>query len=320
MKLSTKKRYQLIRCLLVLKRFSVANCILIFSEARSGSTWLMELISQLPNSTINWEPLHVERGVVPRDYRLGWRPNITIENHDIKFKKLFKEIITFKRSNNWSAQFVKIKSLLGVKYVITKYVRANMSLNWFVHEFGSELRFKPILLLRHPITTCFSRMQKFERIKFDEVSVTKNLKAFQIPDCINNSRFIEHKSFLDGLETMLELEIAIWCINNSAILNSSNSQKWCLVHYEDLVMNTESTLSKLLNESRLVNVFGHFEFNDRHKASVTSLNRSKKINPKDQIGYYLTLLSTDYLDRIQIIFDYFNITMYEARDPLPKRI
>ena len=71
-----------IRPILKSKKFNAADSIILFSEARGGSTWLMEMLRETLNVCINWEPLHVNSGVVPKENKLGWRPFIPKDNID----------------------------------------------------------------------------------------------------------------------------------------------------------------------------------------------------------------------------------------------
>ena len=48
------------------KRFQLQESIIICSETRGGSTWLISILSNIPNTCINWEPLHEKRGVSPK--------------------------------------------------------------------------------------------------------------------------------------------------------------------------------------------------------------------------------------------------------------
>ena len=46
------------------KSFEVKDSIFIFSEPRGGSTWLMEIISHIPNSATIFEPFHSHYGAL----------------------------------------------------------------------------------------------------------------------------------------------------------------------------------------------------------------------------------------------------------------
>src|SRR5690242_1804363 len=59
-----------------IKNFQAEQGIILCSEPRGGSTWLMEIFTKIRGTLINWEPLHVENGVVPKEFRWGRMPNI----------------------------------------------------------------------------------------------------------------------------------------------------------------------------------------------------------------------------------------------------
>ena len=80
-KFKKKIKFFFFKIILSSKNFNVENSIIIFSEARGGSTWLMEILSTIPKTAINWEPLHVKNGVVPKKLNWGWRPYIHKESN-----------------------------------------------------------------------------------------------------------------------------------------------------------------------------------------------------------------------------------------------
>ena len=89
-------RYSVLYSALKLKSFKYNNAIVICSYPRSGSTWLMELINTLPNTIINWEPLHVKKGVVPDELFLGEKPYLRETESNKSYQKLFSKIFEFK--------------------------------------------------------------------------------------------------------------------------------------------------------------------------------------------------------------------------------
>ena len=83
--LRKKVRRELLFYILKHKRFKLHNAILLFSDPRGGSTWLMEALSQLPRTIPNREPLQGYNGVVPKEFGFGWYPLIPIENRERKY-------------------------------------------------------------------------------------------------------------------------------------------------------------------------------------------------------------------------------------------
>ena len=75
------------------------NVLIIWGEARSGSTWLMELIQNELDPLIIWEPLHPVTGLVKKG--LGDRPIIGSEQEREYFIDFMKNISTGKLLNSW---------------------------------------------------------------------------------------------------------------------------------------------------------------------------------------------------------------------------
>lgn len=59
-----------------IKRKSPNSNIIISSDARGGSTWLLELLTQIPRTAVIWKPFHAKNGFVPDFFNFGWRPYI----------------------------------------------------------------------------------------------------------------------------------------------------------------------------------------------------------------------------------------------------
>ncbi|WP_158611360.1 sulfotransferase [Mangrovimonas spongiae] len=288
------------------------NAILIFSEARGGSTWLMELLHHVPKTILNWEPLHVEKGVVPKEMNLGWRPYLTKNNATLEHKKLFENILLLKRFTPWTTRYVYWKEVFTSKHVVTKFVRANMCLPWIVEQFP-ELSYKPVFLLRHPIAVALSRLKTFNRLDLESIrEPLKGADYYTIPECLNNDRYIEHASFIKGLQTRLEIEVALWCLNNMMVINHPNKTLWVTVCYEDLVVAPQATFEKLLQAMGVKVPTSILNSIPYRRASSSNYHGNLKQDPLAQLSNFLKLLSKEELTRIQTIFDYFELKIYTA--------
>ncbi|GGG53106.1 hypothetical protein GCM10010976_25210 [Bizionia arctica] len=145
----------------------------------------------------------------------------------------------------------------------------------------------------------------------------KNEGNFIIPDCINNQRFLKHQNYLNNLKTKLEVEIAVWCINNVNILNHKNNNKWMVVFYEDLVLDPEKTFKavlKGLNINLLSELLKKIEF---RKASASNFDNQLKSKPQEQLESVFKNFNNDELLNIQAIFDYFELKVYSAFNSYP---
>ncbi len=298
--------------------YKLNNAILIFSEPRGGSTWLMEILDSLPKTIINWEPLHIEQGIVTDKLYLGNFPYIDSNHNSIRYMNLFKKMLTFQTHNIWTTKFVKLRLIWESKYVITKFVRGNQLLPWITTVFRNQFNHRPIYLLRHPISTSMSQLKTFKGLNKKEALKEMNQKlSFSIPQTLNNKRFIKHKNYLTSLNTRLERQIAIWCINNACLIEQNSKKDWIVVYYETLVSEPLKESTRIINELSLgvpTNIFESFNF----KNPSYTTNHNNTINDTHiQLESIIESLDVIFLERIQKIFDKFGLKIYEANNPYP---
>lgn len=311
-----KIRNVLVYIILYTKNFRLENGIIIFSEARGGSTWLMEILNHIPGSCINWEPLHVEKGVVPKDFKWGWRPYIPKENRDKRYFKLIRNILSFKVYSNWSSTYFRlmsISSMIKSKVLITKFVRANLLLPYIVSRF--KFNNKPILLIRHPVDVCISQL-----IAFGDNDKNNSL---EITNCIKNNRFILHKDFVETLQTKLEYKIANWCLNNCSLLKDRETlNKVTIIFYSDLLINPKEEILRVLKTLKNFTELDSekiIESIDFKKRSKTDFKKNLKSDPKKQLYKNFEKLSKLEMDSIQNIFNHFQLELFDAYQPWPHK-
>ena len=313
-----KFRFIILALILRLKCFRVKNAIIVFSNPRGGSTWLMEIFNTLPYSVINMEPLHNDFGVVPKRINLGHYPYLPVDYSDSKVEKLFLNIISFRIFNKWSTNKISFKKLVSAKIVITKFILANQLLPWFVVKFAHKLNYKPVCLFRHPITTCISQLKTFH--KMDTENFFKSLNSsekFLIPNSLFAERFNEHLTFINALESKMEQQIAVWCINNANLFNHTCSDKWITVFYEDIVKSPLSETANLFNTMGVDYDYNKLAQYDFIKPSKSNFFKQYNSNSETQLEGYLNQFSKEQLQRIQTIFDHFNFRIYSAFNAYP---
>ncbi|MDO6758747.1 sulfotransferase domain-containing protein [Tamlana sp. 2_MG-2023] len=309
-RIKKKFRYVILTSILNCKQFALKNTIIICSDPRGGSTWLMEIFNALPYTIVNLEPLHVNSGVVSKKNKLGWFPYLPKEYSNLQFENLFFNILTLKIYNKWTTSFVSVKKILCAKIVVTKFVLANQLLPWLVDKFGDELKFKPVYLVRHPITTCISQLKTFHNIKDKDLfKPLDNSEKFIVPKVIFNERFKKHESYINSLNTRLERQIAMWCINNANLIFNEYPCGWIIVFYE------VTKLLKAINIDFNIEKLRNFNFK---KPSHSNFNKDYQDDANLQLESFFSKFSKEELLRIQNIFDYFNFTVYSAFEAYPR--
>ena len=287
--------------ILKFKSFRLDNSIIIFSEARGGSTWLMEIIIEITGGVVQWEPLHKDKGLVPSSFNFGWRPKIENHHNKIDFKKLLKDIFVLKKHNKWTRRFLTLLSIFKTRTVITKFVRANNLVPFIVESFS--LRYKPIFLIRHPIDTCLSQIRAFGGKDYN----TLKIKESALKDYLSRDKEI----------SALEIKLITWFENNEYALTNLNTEKLHVLHYYNLVLNTEIEVEKICRNLNIKFNSSNLSDLSFKKASSTDFKNDLKSDKEEQINKNINKLSAIEKNRIQYIFDYYNFSMYTAFDAKP---
>lgn len=285
------------------KRYSVEDSIVIFSEPRGGSTWLMEIFNHMPNTAVNWEPFHDKLGVVPPDLEWTARPFWEATEKLESNKEIIKSILEFSLFNSWTLAISDLKQLLKADIIITKFVRANLLLPWMVNTFN--FKNKPILLIRNPIDACVSQMQSFGKLEKDKVNY------------LFEKRFPEHSDFMKSLDSEMEIRIGLWCLNNLYTLNYPNiGNDITTIFYEDLLVTPSSITTDVFEKLDISQVDKNraLEAVEFRKASAMNVGGLKS-NPETQLMKNIDKLDDSEKQKIQAVYDYFNFDLYQANSP-----
>ncbi len=289
------------------KNFKVEDSILIFSVARGGSTWLMELLTEGKNNVINWEPAHKQKGLIYETLPFDWTLYIPKENTEEKYCSLFKDILTLNKSNNWTLKYVKPKDLWKANQVVTKFVRANNLLPWLTENF--QFQHKPILLVRHPIAVAFSLLKAFGG------DMNQKYEGVEIPEVQFNEIHKKYEKAFQLVNSKLTFLVAEWALNNVEVLKNEDD-KWHVVFYEDLLLNPEKEIEQINNNCNL-NI--SLDENTLREASSSSRSGDYKRDTQAQLDKWKNKLPEEEKERIQQILDAFGIKVYNVESSLPQK-
>jgi len=302
-----KSQRRFVRFFLPLKRFRAEDGIVIFSEARGGSTWLMQLLGKLPKTIINWEPFHPDRGVLPSAHKWGHVLYVPPEEKDPGLFRLLQDIFTLRTHSLWTLNYAE--RIVFTRTIITKFVRANALVPWILNNFSFNR--KPIYLLRHPIATCKSKLRAFGEDKLSADGKTPT-------GWINTPAYDKHLAYYHSVESDLERKIILWCIHNIATLNSPAVQQNCLwVFYEDLVTDPKQELKRILSNLDLLSSERFLATLKFRKRSMSDFKRDYLTDPSAQLEKTFDGLDERTLTNVQVIFDYFDFKLYNSRGILP---
>jgi len=294
------------------KQFSLSQSILLFGEVRGGTTWLMELLAKIPGMVTNFEPLHGTRGVVPQAQEWHWRPLLLKDHKNPEDHQLLEEIFTFRQHNWYTNSTLKFRHFISPRFVLTKMVRGNQALPYVVANM--KLAHRPILLIRHPISSCISFLKAFGNYGHPQ--------TWKIPPLnLHTQRNHQYYDYLTSGHSDLAYRVARWCVNNAHILPRKEfKDKVVIVFYEDLLIDPEAEMKRIINELKIDIDQDAFLTSIEYR-SPSSSNFKNQFNkdPNEQLSKGITALSDEEKQEIQDVFDHFDFKLYDAFTPYPKK-
>lgn len=278
----------------------VRKSILVAGTARSGTTWLADLIaSELP-SRILFEPFHPE---LVTDYRgFSYFQYMRPGTEDPEFHGFAQKVFTGEIRNRWvDRQNERIIS----NFRLIKEIRANLALKW-LHDHFPEV---PIFfILRHPCAVVLSRMELHWATDLD-------IQPFLLQPRLVEDYLGPHLDLIRGAVSIEEKHAVIWSVSNLVPLKQFHSKEWKVVYYEDLCTQPESELPGIFEvighrpSSPLVDII--------HQPSQTTRFGSAVVNGTDKIEHWKKKLSRSQIDKILRIVQAFGLDYLYGDSTMP---
>jgi hypothetical protein len=304
-----KAKFLVRKQILKARRLSAADSILLFSEPRSGSTWLAELLQHIPGTLIHWEPLHVEKGIVPKRFNWSWRPSLSKAEANPEVQQFLQQALGVRDASSWTIHYINLDRARYAHIIINKWVRGLLLLPWMLEHL--TLNRPPIVLLRHPISTCASQIKNF-KVTLDRLPCVLYEQ--------DKDRYLQHLPRLEKCKTVLELKVAHWLIHTMPLLTDESSIKQCtLVYYEQLLLHPKIELERILTDLGLEYALEHVRGAQLQQASKSDYQQDFRSDTATQLSKAIDQMSDQEKQRIQDLFDYFKFTHYDAFSPLPKQ-
>lgn len=260
------------------KRYDLKTPILIVGSPRSGTSWLMELLGNMPGGIFTYEPFNPKWFNKPQELGFYRRVYLPPENNWLELEKYFKSILTgnyvgFRYSYEFTPSYMI--DLLFSNRVIIKSVRINRLLPWFVNRFDSC---KIIYIIRHPCAVISSQLKTgycgyhLNQSPYENAFPT-NEQVFKEAQKIQglDDNILEK---IKNLDTIEELLAAVWCLDNYIPLSMKKPYHWELIFYEDLIRKGKSEISRIFKKIGLEKV---------PKSVFKHLKTPSAVAPKDEL-------------------------------------
>jgi hypothetical protein len=203
--------------------------VFLAGTGRSGTTWVENIINFDQSYRVMFEPFHSRVVAILREwnYRQYLRPEERNEKFLIPATKILEGTIRHKWIDRHNTKFWVTKRLI-------KDIRAHLLLKWIRRNFPEV---PIILLLRHPCAVANSKLEKgWDTHLTDFLGQEELLVDFLDP----------FKDRIAAAEDAFEKHIFLWCIENYVPLRQFGEGEILVVFYEDLCINPEQEIQKIL--------------------------------------------------------------------------
>ncbi len=278
----------------------IGRSILVAGTARSGTTWLADLIaSQIP-SRILFEPFNPE--LVPDYSQFHYFQYMRPGTENPEFYAFARKVFTGEIRNRWiDHQNERVIS----KFRLVKEIRANLALKW-LHDNFPEV---PILfIMRHPCAVVLSRMEL-------GWVTDRDIEPF-----LSQPQFVEDHlgPYLDlicGAGTVEEKHAVIWSVSNMVPLRQFNSNEFKIIYYENLCTQPEIELPGIFE------TIG-YEYSGRRIAGINQPSQTTKlasavVTRTNKIQHWKQKLSRAQIDNILRVVQAFGLDNLYGESTVP---
>jgi hypothetical protein len=269
----------------------IHRSILVAGTARSGTTWLGDLIASQVPCRILFEPFHP--GLVPEyrgfHYFQYMRPGM--ENRT--FQGFAQKVFTGEIRNPW---IDRQNERLFSHVRLIKEIRANLALKW-LHDHFPEVPI--VLLIRHPCAVVCSRME------LGWATDTDIKPLLSQPELIEDY-LLPYMDLIKSAKTTEEKHTIIWCVSNLVPLKQFNPSEVKIIYYEHLCTQPENELPALFEF--IGQTYNKPEIGIINQPSQTTQVTSAVVRGMDKIENWKKKLSPSQIDSILRIVEAFGMS------------
>jgi hypothetical protein len=287
--------------------------VFIFSTARSGSTWLMEIIASQPGVKFINEPLLLTQFRQGGPLPASWEFLLPHTEREPRLERYFRQLLANKIGVGSPAPFSRFHRFIS-RRIVVKDLRCHDLMNWFEERF----QFQIVYLIRHPIPIGLSR-KSYARLPLF-LSNDIYCGQFLTPRLRQYGWSILEK----GSE--LQKKVLDWCLQNLPPLKFLDRSKWLCLHYEDVVLDPAATIERLADFLGLVDKERMLRQANVASRSVSSsepetqrflAEASSKNDRMYLINRWRTKVSPEEEIQALDVLSQFEIDLYEAGRDLP---
>lgn len=268
----------------------IRRSIMVAGTARSGTTWVTDLItSQIP-CRVMFEPFHSQQVGAFRRFSYFHYMRPSDENPELW--AYCHRILSGDIRHKWIDRHVE---RIFSQYRVIKDTRANLFLAW-LHRHFPEV---PLLfVMRHPCAVALSRM----RLGW---WTDKDIEPFLSQPKLVGDFLADKMQIVRRARTVEEKHAIVWCISNLVPIRQFESRQLHVVYYENLCTQPRQEVA------RIFRVIGH-EYDDAifasaQRPSYTAVRTSAIVTGEDKVTRWKRELSPTQISNILSVVEGFGL-------------
>jgi hypothetical protein len=276
--------------------------IFVAGTARSGTTWLADIIASQVKCRILFEPFQSE---LVRDFRAYNYFQYMHPAQDDEYLYAFaNRIMTGQIRNRWIDHE---NEQIFPKFRLIKEIRANLFLRWLHERFPTV----PLLfIIRHPCAVVLSRLQLKWATDSDIASFLRQ------PNLISD--FLSDKlEFIKQAKYEEEKHAIIWSISNLVPITQFKGNNLKIVYYENLITQPDKELRAIFNY--LNQPYKRSVIEQSKLPSLTTKRTSAVVTGKNKISNWEKMLSNEQINRVLNVVDVFGLSHLYSNEVTPPR-
>jgi hypothetical protein len=298
---------------------SKENTICLFCQPRGGSTWLAEMLLNLPGSVLIDEPLWRGDMMAPfqkpseADRKVAGIANLDFFYHQSipeqenwpEAKHVFENILAGRVASKGLYEEQRYAKLENQGIYITKFCYAGLLMVWLHRQFN----FKSILLTRHPCAVVASQLN---HPSWQKLTVDGNQVVGDFPFNTIYKEALEKTGPVKSREAYLAL---LWALNfKHTAMHPENNRTWLTISYEGLLLHFEAEIERIKSRYGVeLNIGGK----NHKKPSISSQPASmQRLQNNAQLEYWKKLLSQKQISEILHVLELLEIDIYGS-EPEP---
>jgi hypothetical protein len=221
-----------------------AQTLFLSSGARTGSTWVSEIINFENDYRFLFEPFSMVAPLAP-----SWAPRLEPDDRlryirpDCDDRDLFEQAarVVSGRFRHPKVDQYNYNMRVAFDRRLVKETKSNLFLKWLHRNFP---QMKLLLLMRHPIPTVLSRLHDIADVDPARRHADYRKLIFGQPQLVED-HLAPMREVLEAATTVVEQRLAVWCVQNYVPLRQFAEGEIHIMCYETMCVDPAGELRRL---------------------------------------------------------------------------